>query len=125
MTILSKVHNIFCRIMPLPRRALIAITSATAPLHDGKPTGMFISEALHPYNVFTAAGFEVDIVSETGKYAVDWLSTTPDFLGEDLKKTWEDSNSGFRKKIDHLPDVQSLDGKDVSRRCIVGEVLSG
>jgi putative intracellular protease/amidase len=39
------------------------------PGEDGKPghtTGVFIGEALHPYNVFTAAGFEVDLASETG-----------------------------------------------------------
>jgi D-lactate dehydratase len=120
MTIASTIHHIKSKFssnshtMPLPRRALIAITSATAPLHDGKPTGMFISEALHPYNVFIAAGFEVDIVSETGKYFVDWLSTTPDFLDDELKKTWEDKTSGFRTKLDHMPDVKTLDGKNVS-----------
>ena len=44
-------------------------------------TGLFISKALHPYNVFTEAGFEVDLSSANEKYYVDWLSETPDFLG--------------------------------------------
>ena len=36
-----------------PRRALIAVTSAHAPLYpDGKETGLFVTEALHPFNVF-------------------------------------------------------------------------
>jgi hypothetical protein len=44
-----------------PRRALIAVTSAHAPLYpDGKETGVFITEALHPFDVFKKAGFEVD-----------------------------------------------------------------
>ena len=37
------------REMPLPRRAVIAITSATAPLHNGYSTGLFIFKALYPY----------------------------------------------------------------------------
>jgi D-lactate dehydratase len=50
-----------------PRRAIIAVTSAHAPLYaDGKETGLFVTEALHPFNVFRKAGFEVDLVSETG-----------------------------------------------------------
>ncbi|KAK9428116.1 chaperone hsp31 [Lipomyces doorenjongii] len=53
--------------MTLPRRALISITSAHATLFQGKETtGVFISEALHPYKVLTAAGFEVHFTSETG-----------------------------------------------------------
>lgn len=52
-------------VMSIPRRALIAITSARAELFEGggHTTGVFIGEALHPYNVFKAAGFEVDIAS--------------------------------------------------------------
>ena len=106
--------------MSLPRRAVIAVTSATAPLHDGKPTGLFISEALHPYNVFRAAGFEVDLVSEKGTYVSDWLSEQADFLsGEDLE-TWQDVDSEFRQNLDHMPKAADVDGSRVcfcSDRC--------
>ena len=72
-------------------------------------TGLFIAEALHPYNVLTAAGFEVDLASETGKYTADWLSEQPDFLnGKDLE-TWKDTNSEFRKKLDNMPKASELD----------------
>ena len=38
--------------MALPRRALVAITGARATLWQGKQvTGMFISEAMHPFKV--------------------------------------------------------------------------
>jgi D-lactate dehydratase len=97
----------------LPRRALIACTSATAPLHNGNPTGLFISEALHPYQVFTEAGFEVDIASEKGTWVADWLSLQPDFLNGKDKEQYEDTNSDFRRKLDNMPDVKSLNGKDV------------
>ncbi|KAB5515311.1 class I glutamine amidotransferase-like protein [Coniochaeta sp. 2T2.1] len=95
--------------MSPPRRALISITSASAALFEGKETtGLFISEALHPYKVLTAAGFEVDLASETGTYTPDWLSQTPDFLnGEDLA-IWNDPNSDFRQKLDNMPKASEL-----------------
>ncbi|KAK4031926.1 class I glutamine amidotransferase-like protein [Parachaetomium inaequale] len=93
------------------RRALISITSAQATLFQGKETtGLFISEALHPFRVLTAAGFEVDLASETGSYTPDWLSQQPDFLnGEDLA-IWNDTNCDFRKKLDNMPKAADLDG---------------
>ncbi|CAG7976805.1 unnamed protein product [Penicillium salamii] len=94
-----------------PRKALISITSASATLFNGKETtGLFISEALHPYNVLVAAGFEVDLASETGSYTPDWLSQQPDFLnGEDLQ-TWKDLSSSFRQKLDNMPKAADVDG---------------
>lgn len=84
-----------------PRRALIAVTSAHAPLYpDGKETGLFITEAIHPFNVFKKAGFEVDLVSETGTYQADWLSQQKEWLPDEDRKVWEDKNSEFRKKLD-------------------------
>jgi len=99
--------------MSLPRRAVIAVTSATAPLHNGNPTGLFISEALHPFQIFRKAGFEVDLVSEKGTYVPDWLSLQPSFLSGEDKKEWEDENGEFRQKLDHMPEVGSIDGKKV------------
>jgi putative intracellular protease/amidase len=90
------------------RKALIAITSAKATLNK-ETTGLFISEALHPYNVLTAAGFEVDLASETGSYTADWLSQTPDFLNGDDLTIWNDTNSEFRKKLDNMPKASELD----------------
>lgn len=96
--------------MAPPRRALIAITSASAPLFEGKETtGLFITEALHPFEVLRAAGFQVDLASETGKYTPDWLSQQSDFLsGEDLR-IWNDQNSEFRQKLDNMPKAADLD----------------
>jgi hypothetical protein len=74
--------------MSIPRRALIAITSAHAELFEGggHTTGVFIGEALHPYNVFKAAGFKVDIVSEKGTWTEDWLSLQPGFLSSEERE---------------------------------------
>ncbi|KAI9162676.1 Glyoxalase 3 [Paramyrothecium foliicola] len=97
--------------MSPPRRAIISITSASAKLFQGtETTGLFISEALHPFKVLTAAGFEVDLTSETGSYTPDWLSQQPDFLnGEDLE-IWNDLNSDFRKKLDNMSKAADIDG---------------
>jgi D-lactate dehydratase len=52
----------------LPRKALIAISSFNGPIYPaGRKTGLFFTEALHPFEVLTEAGFEVDLASETGK----------------------------------------------------------
>ncbi|KAF4998916.1 hypothetical protein FGRMN_2847 [Fusarium graminum] len=96
--------------MSPPRRALISITSATAALFNGKETtGLFITEALHPYNVLTAAGFEVDLTSELGTYTPDWLSQQSDFLNGDDLSTWNNVNSDFRKKLDNMPKASEVD----------------
>lgn len=92
------------------RKALISITSAQATLFQGKETtGLFISEALHPFNVLTAAGFEVNLASETGKFTPDWLSQQPDFLNGNDLKTWNDPSSDFRRKLHNLHKAADLD----------------
>ncbi|KAL5364587.1 class I glutamine amidotransferase-like protein [Aspergillus floccosus] len=89
--------------MAPPRSALIAVSSAHAPLYpDGKETGLFITEALHPFNVFKKAGFNVDLVSETGTYQPDWLSQQKDWLPDEDRAVWEDHSSEFRSKLDKL-----------------------
>ncbi|KAI1113749.1 class I glutamine amidotransferase-like protein [Nemania sp. NC0429] len=95
--------------MSPPRRALIAVTSAHATLFGRETTGLFISEALHPYNVLRAAGFEVDLASETGSYVPDWLSQQPDFLSGDDLATWNDTTSEFRQTLDNMPKAADLD----------------
>ena len=101
--------------MAPPRKALIAVTSAHAPLYDGgKETGAFITEVLHPYKVFKAAGFDVDLVSETGTAQPDWLSTTDDWLPADDRAIWENKSGEFRQKMDHLLVPNHVRADDVS-----------
>jgi putative intracellular protease/amidase len=48
----------------LPRKALIAITSFHGAIYpDGHKAGLFFTEALHPFEVLTEAGFEVDLAT--------------------------------------------------------------
>lgn len=66
------------------------------------PIGLFITEALHPFEVFQKAGFEVDLVSETGRYQPDWLSLQKDWLSDSERGVWENHSSTFRSKLDNL-----------------------
>jgi hypothetical protein len=102
--------------MSIPRRALIAITSAHAELFEGggHTTGVFIGEALHPYNVFKAAGFEVDIVSEKGTWTEDWLSLQPGFLSTEERQQYDDKSSEFRKGMDANIKAGDVLDKEVS-----------
>lgn len=99
--------------MALPRRALIAVTSAVASLHEGHPTGVFIEEALHPFNIFIGNGFEVDIVSEKGTYGLDWLSQQPDFYPPEDRAQFEDLSGDFRRKLDAGLTPEQVDASKV------------
>ena len=106
--------------MTPPRKALIAVTSAHAPLYpEGKETGVFITEALHPFDVFKEAGFEVDLVSETGSYQADWLSQQKEWLKDDERKVWEDHSSEFRGKLDKLLKPADVKWEEV---CLVSAI---
>jgi len=107
--------------MTPPRKALIAVTSAHAPLYpEGKETGLFITEALHPFEVFKKAGFEVDLVSETGSYSPDWLSQQKDWLKDEERQIWEDHSGEFRSKLDKLLKPSDVKWEDVRRYVLQG-----
>src|SRR5262249_27254392 len=58
--------------MALMTRALIALTSHDTLGATGRGTGFYASEAAEPWAVFTAAGYDVDLVSVAGgRPAVD------------------------------------------------------
>jgi putative intracellular protease/amidase len=85
---------------PSSRKALIAITSYNGVIYpDGTKTGLFYTEALHPYEVLTKAGFEVDLATETGTYGLDELSTTKQFLAGGDKAVFDDPNHPFNIKL--------------------------
>jgi D-lactate dehydratase len=59
----------------------------------------FFTEALHPFEVLTQAGFEVDLATETGTYGLDDLSLTDRFLARDDKAVLENSMHPFNVKL--------------------------
>jgi len=101
--------------MSPPSKVLLAVSGvkATHPEYpEGEIAGLFITEALHPFNVFTAAGFEVDFVSESGTYYADWFSLTPDFLKGADKETFENKDSPFRKALDAVKKPSEYNAGD-------------
>jgi putative intracellular protease/amidase len=84
----------------LPRKALISISSYHGVIYpDGTKTGLFYTEALHPYEVLTAAGFDVDLATETGTYGLDDLSLTDRFLAGDDKAVFENPKHPFNVQL--------------------------
>jgi putative intracellular protease/amidase len=88
----------------LPRKALISISSFNGAIYpDGHKTGLFFTEALHPFEVLTQAGFEVDIASETGTYGLDEISLTDPFLAGSDKAVFNNPKHLFNVKLNqHL-----------------------
>jgi putative intracellular protease/amidase len=84
----------------LPRKALISISSFNGAIYPGNhKTGLFFTEALHPFEVFTAAGFEVDLASETGTFGFDDVSLTEPFLSGSDKAIFNNPKHPFMVKL--------------------------
>ncbi|GAA5814023.1 hypothetical protein MFLAVUS_007513 [Mucor flavus] len=100
--------------MSLPRKAIIAVTSYNEVFYaDGKKTGLFYTEALHPYQALVKAGFQVDLASETGTYGMDEHSTEKMFLTDEDEKIYNDPNHPFNvalnKKLHKASDLNPKD----------------
>jgi putative intracellular protease/amidase len=98
----------------LPRKALISISSYHGVIYpDGTKTGLFYTEALHPFEVLTQAGFDVDLATETGTYGLDDLSLTDQFLAGDDKAVFENPDHPFNVKLNtELKKASDLDGEE-------------
>ena len=98
----------------LPLKALIAITSYHGVIYpDGTRTGLFFTEALHPWEVLTRAGFEVDLATETGTFGLDDLSLTSQFLAGDDKSVFENPRHPFNVKLNsQLKKASDLNKED-------------
>ena len=75
-------------------RVLLVVTSASPVLYKtGERTGVFWSEAVHPYDVFAEAGWSVDVASETGHARVDEHSVGKEMLEYSKSAdTWHDTS---------------------------------
>ena len=86
----------------LLRKALVAVSSFNGAIYPGgHKTGVFFVEALHPYEVLTAAGFEVELASETGTCGFDDVSLTPPFLSGSDHAILNNPKHPFMVKINH------------------------
>jgi putative intracellular protease/amidase len=93
----------------LARKALIAISSFHGAIYpDGHKTGLFFVEALHPFEVLTTAGFEVDLASETGTFGYDFNSLQPPFLSGSDKAVYNNPNHPFMAKLAKLNKAEDM-----------------
>ncbi|CAO3644806.1 unnamed protein product [Cunninghamella echinulata] len=97
----------------LPRKVILTITSYNGQFYaDGKKTGLYFTEAWHPYEVFTEKGYEVDLVSETGTFGFDDHSVNPSVMSENDYKVLQDKNHPFMKKLANLLKPSDVNADD-------------
>lgn len=84
------------------KKVLIAVSAFHEPFYnDGKKTGAHVEEVMHPFQVFTANNFDVDLASESGSFGWDEHSVSKDALkGDDLEY--------FRKNEDFNQACKSI-----------------
>jgi D-lactate dehydratase len=94
----------------LPRKAVISISSFHGAIYPGgHKTGLFFTEALHPYEVLVSAGFDVDLASETGTFGYDFNSLQPPFLSGSDKAVYNNPKHPFMVKLtSHLKKASDL-----------------
>lgn len=98
---------------PVPKKVLLAVTSYNGVFYDdGAKTGLFYGEALHPFNEFVKAGFEVDLASETGTYGLDEHSVSKDFLSDKDLEEFHDKNFPMNQKLANLNKAADLNPSD-------------
>ncbi|MDR6632649.1 putative intracellular protease/amidase [Phyllobacterium sp. 1468] len=98
----------------LPKKALIAITSHSAPFYpDGGVNGAFYTEILHPYVALTDAGIEVDLASETGSFVIDPYSLSEQFIsGGDVDIVKDESHPLNKALKGGVKKASSVNAKD-------------
>jgi putative intracellular protease/amidase/quinol monooxygenase YgiN len=79
----------------MKKKILFVLTSHNKLGNTGKPTGYYLSEASHPWEILKNAGYEIDFVSpQGGKAPVDGLN-----LDDSANKAfWNDP--AYRKKVE-------------------------
>ena len=77
-------------------KVVIAVTSYNKQFYqDGKKTGLFAVEAIHPFETFKAHGYDVEFVSETGTFGYDEHSLGEDALNGDDLAIYTNKNSDY------------------------------
>ncbi|MBQ5153927.1 molecular chaperone Hsp31, partial [Macrococcus caseolyticus] len=96
-----------------PKKVAIGVTSYNGPFYpDGANTGAFYTEVYHPFKAFTEAGFDVDLVSETGSFGWDEHSLEPSFTSAEELAASKDKSNPFAKAISSVKKASSLDAKE-------------
>jgi putative intracellular protease/amidase len=93
--------------MNTKKKVLFVVTSHDKKGDTGQPTGYYLSEVSHPWEILKTAGYEIDFVSpKGGKAPVDGFN-----LDDPInKKFWEDET--YRKKIENTMKPNEVKPED-------------
>ncbi|AOW03233.1 class I glutamine amidotransferase-like protein [Yarrowia lipolytica] len=98
---------------PPPMKALIAVTCYNDSFYpDGKKTGVYFTEAYHPFMAFWAAGFDVQFVSEDGTFGYDEKSLDPINCSDKEMEDLRNPDSSFSKCSAKVTTADKVNGKD-------------
>lgn len=94
---------------PMSKKVLFVVTSHDKKGDSGQPTGYYLGEVSHPWEVLHKAGYDIDFVSPKGG--------TPPVDGFNLddatnKEFWE--NKEYKNKIDHSLKPSEVKPSDYS-----------
>lgn len=99
--------------MSFPKRVLIAVTDYNGPFYpDGSKTGLFFSEAYEPFEIFSNAGFDVQFVSEDGKYGYDQHSLDSKFATEEQLAAQKNPQSQYNMVLDGILPASEIDASN-------------
>ncbi|GIV26985.1 MAG: dihydroxyacetone kinase [Bacteroidia bacterium] len=88
----------------MEKRILFVVTSHDKKGSTGQPTGYYLAEVAHPWDVLHSAGYEIDFVSpKGGKAPVDGFNLEDPIN----KKFWE--NSEYRNKVENTLKPSEVD----------------
>jgi putative intracellular protease/amidase len=95
----------------MKNRILIIVTNQERYVTNNEPTGLWLSELTHAYEIFDQAGFEMDIVSpQGGQVPLDPRSLSTLFLDKSAKQFYEDQ--AFMQKLENTPSVNDVNWED-------------
>ena len=99
-------------------KILLAVSSAAPQMPDHR-SGYFFGELLHPYEVFTGKGWDVDIVSETGTAQPDEFSLDKMAASGDKTK-WNDKQHPIHAKLSQLHAASQVNPASYSAMYFAG-----
>lgn len=96
-------------VQKMEKKILFVVTSHDTKGNTGQPTGYYLSEVSHPWEVLSDAGYEIDFVSpKGGKAPVDGFDLTDPVN----KKFWD--NGPVRRKVENTLTPEAVNPKDYS-----------